>query len=90
MEEKAEPQPGRQGEDWSEHCDLHAHPPIPSAPWELGAGSPQEAVCRGQPPGHQRMGLQNQENTQHRTLSDSHKVVDLGANWPAGISVLKG
>lgn len=49
----------------------------PLHPRELGAGSPDEAVCRGQPPGH--MGLQHQENTQHRILSAAHKVVSLGA-----------
>lgn len=83
-------QPGR--ERTRAHTVTHPPPAFPSPlhPWEPGTRSPHEVVCRNQPPGHERTGLQNQENTQHRILSDSHKVVDLGANRPAGISALKG
>lgn len=43
---------------------------------------PDETVCRGQPAERGRKCLQGQEYT----LSASHKIMDLGANGPAGIS----
>lgn len=67
---------------WGRYTDLYTYLYIASTPLGARGRMPDETVCRGQPAERGRKCLQGQEYT----LSASHKIMDLGANGPAGIS----